>query len=199
MTMCRASARQITNPCTSAQSYWSNNTIEPLSNNYETKHFRNCQAGDRHGTPRVQIRGKEASLGELVYASKRRHTVEIANIGENNAYMAFPPARRQQPRVSVLHSHPTSLLRSFRREKHKPSQLNSIWTCQRNDFSRRQTASWTKWSPSESTRTTTTTFTSQAISSPPPSAPVWRRWCVVSSQVDFLVSLPRSSVRGDGR
>jgi len=49
------------------------------------------QAGDRHGTPRVQIRGKEASLGELVYASKRRHTVEIANIGENNAYMRFLP------------------------------------------------------------------------------------------------------------
>lgn len=45
MTMCRASARQITNPCTSAQSYWSNNTIEPLSNNYETKHFRNCKQG----------------------------------------------------------------------------------------------------------------------------------------------------------
>jgi len=62
-------------------------TFEQLRNQALSK----LQAGDRHGTPRVQIRGKEASLGELVYASKRRHTVEIANIGENNAYMRFLP------------------------------------------------------------------------------------------------------------
>lgn len=198
MTMCRVSARQITNPCTSAQSYWSNNTIEPPSNNYETKHFRNCKQGI------VTARRAYRSAGRRLRSENsctRRNDVTRSKLQISGRIMRTCVSSRATPTTTCLRPSFTSDLssRSFRREKHKPSQSNSIWTCQRNDFSRRQTASWTKWSPSESTRTTTTTFTSQAISSPPPSAPVWRRWCVVSSQVDFLVFLPRSSVRGDGR
>ena len=63
------------------------NTFEQLRHLALSK----LQAGERHGTPSVQIRGTEASFGELVYASKRVHTVEIENVGTNNAYMRFLP------------------------------------------------------------------------------------------------------------
>lgn len=89
--------------------------------------------------------------------------------------------------------------RSFRREKHKPSQSNSIWTCQRNGFSIRKTANWTKWWHFVSTKTTTIISISQVSSSPHRSVPVWRRWCVVSSQVENIVFLLLSSLQRDGR